>query len=106
MTKIYGNKSVYTKKYERFFNNKKCSDVVIVTQNGNEIYCHKVILESCEYFSEKFENNVIRIDGVEEGDLIDFLLFLYRGKSDETSNIISLDILSKQVIPKIKKVQN
>ncbi|XP_065220283.1 RCC1 and BTB domain-containing protein 1-like [Planococcus citri] len=113
------NRSLKTGALESIFDEKDDSDLIINVRNQN-IYVHKIILKArSKYFQAMFtnqwkenDNNVLKVDDYSYETYRNFLLYLYTGEIDITSeNVFELmsiadryvdEDLSEMIVKKIE----
>ncbi len=97
---------------ENYINNKKFSDIVLISSDNIRIYCHKIILSRINYFDnlfnsdlkESFENEIF-IDNVSSKILLKIIKYIYTSSCSidfdegiylyEAANYFGLDDLKK-----------
>lgn len=75
---------IFLKNMEKYLNNKKFSDIVLVSSDKIKIFAHKIILSQVPYFEnlfnsdlmESYQNEII-IDNVSANVLLKILKFVY-----------------------------
>lgn len=82
----FKNKSNQSKNLESFINNTKFSDVVLITENDEKIYSHKIILSRIPYFDSLFNSgmketieNEITITFINSKIMLIILNYIYTG---------------------------
>jgi hypothetical protein len=113
----------FVKSMESYINNKKFSDTIIISSEGEKIYAHKILLSRIQYFenlfnSEFIENtqNEIHIDSITNKILLKVIKYIYTTTINieleeavqlyEAANYFGLDDLKRLCEDKILSIAN
>ena len=74
----------FMKNMENYINNKKFSDIILISSDNIKIFCHKIILSRIVYFENLFNSelkesydNEIHIDNVSYKILLKIIKYIY-----------------------------
>jgi hypothetical protein len=108
---------------ETYINNKKFSDIILVSSEGEKIYGHKIILSRIPYFENLFNSHLmesfqkeISVDNISYNVLLKIVKFVYTSCCQieyedaislyEAANYFGLDDLKKMCEEKILSIAN
>jgi hypothetical protein len=108
---------------ESYINNKKFSDIVLITSDKEKLYAHKIILSRIPYFENMFNSemmesfqNEINIDNINHKVLLKIIKFAYTSNCKieyedsidlyEAANYFGLDDLKKMCEDKVMSIAN